>query len=172
VSTSSCHLFVPWPGQSRTRLPQRFKFHFNITFPSKPRTSRWSLSFIFIHQNPAGISPLPLHATCPANLMFLDRITRTLLGVQYRSLSYLLHNSIHSPVTSSLSVPNILLSTLFSNTVNVDSSIGLSDQVLHPCRHGQRYIFIYFIFIYCYKKRGDKTPCAGWQQAFSGFRLL
>jgi hypothetical protein len=40
-----------------------------------------------------------------------------MLGEQYRSLSCLLYSFLHSPVTSSLVGPNILLSTLFSNTL-------------------------------------------------------
>ena len=51
---------------------------------------------------------------------------------QYRSLSTSLRNFLHSPVTSSLLGPNNLLSTLFSNTLNLHSSLSVSDQVSHP----------------------------------------
>jgi hypothetical protein len=50
-------------------------------------------------------------ATCHAHLILLDLIVRIISGEEQRSLSLL-----HSPVTSSLLSPNILLSTLFSNT--------------------------------------------------------
>jgi hypothetical protein len=40
----------------------------------------------FPHQNPVYTSPRPIRATCPAHLFFLDLITRTILGEQYRSL--------------------------------------------------------------------------------------
>jgi hypothetical protein len=36
------------------------------------------------------------------------------------------------PVTSSLLGPNILLNTLFSNTLSLRSSLNVSDQVSHP----------------------------------------
>jgi hypothetical protein len=39
---------------------------------------------------------------------------------------------LHSPVTSSLFGPNILLSTLFSNTRSLCSSLTVRDQVSHP----------------------------------------
>jgi hypothetical protein len=39
---------------------------------------------------------------------------------------------LHSPVTSSLLGPNILISTLFSNTFDVRFSFNVSDQVSHP----------------------------------------
>ena len=52
--------------------------------------------------------PSPIRATCPAHLILLDFITRTILGEEYKSFSSLLCNLLHSPVTSSLLRPNIL----------------------------------------------------------------
>ena len=49
----------------------------------------------------------PIHATCPAHLILLDFITRTILGEEYRSFSFSLCSLLHSPVTSSLLRPNI-----------------------------------------------------------------
>jgi len=58
----------------------------------------------------------PIRVTRTAHLILFDLITRKILGDQYRSLSssLLTRSFIHSPVTSSLLGPNILLSTLFS----------------------------------------------------------
>jgi len=61
----------------------------------------------------------PIRATRPAHLILLDLITRTILGEQCRSLSSSLCSFLHSPVTSSLLGPNILLRTLFSNTLTL-----------------------------------------------------
>ena len=74
-------------------------------------------------------TPLPssIRATCPVHLILLDFITRTILGEQYRSLSSSLCNFLHSPVTPSLLGPNILLNTLFSNTLSLCSSLNVSD---------------------------------------------
>ena len=52
----------------------------------------------------------PIHATCPAHLILLGFITRTISGEQYRSLSFLSCSLLHFPVTSSLLGLNILLS--------------------------------------------------------------
>jgi len=64
----------------------------------------------------------PIHATCPAHLILLDFITRTIFGVQYRSLSSSLCSFRHSSVPSSFVGPYILLSTLFSNALTLRSS--------------------------------------------------
>ena len=61
----------------------------------------------------------PIRATCTAHLTFLDFITQTILGEQYRSFSSSLCSFLHYPVTPSLLGPNILLSNLFWNTETV-----------------------------------------------------
>ena len=88
----------------------------------------------FPHQNPLYSSPLPSHkhAACHAHLILLDIFTQTILGEGCRSLSSSLCNFLHSPVTPSLLGPNILLSTLFSNTISLRSSLNVSDKVSHP----------------------------------------
>ena len=103
------------------------KIHLNIIFPSAPGPPKWSLSLGFPHQIPVYAPPLPIRASCPAHL-----ITRTILGEEYRSLSSSLCSFLHSPVTSYLLGPNILLNTLLSNTLSLRSSLNLSDQVSHP----------------------------------------
>jgi hypothetical protein len=40
----------------------------------------------------------PIRATCPAHLILLDMITRTILGEEYRSLSSSLCSFLHSPL--------------------------------------------------------------------------
>ena len=57
----------------------------------------------------------PICATCPAHLILLDFITRTILGEEYRSFSSSLCNLLHSPVTSSHLGPNILLNTILKH---------------------------------------------------------
>ena len=74
----------------------------------------------------------PIRATCPAHHILLDFITRTILGEVYKSFSSSLCNLLHSPVTSSFLGPNILLNTMFSNTLSFLLSRNFSDQASHP----------------------------------------
>ena len=53
----------------------------------------------------------PIRAICPAHLILLDLITRTILGEKYTSLSSSLCSFLHSPVTSSLSKSKYSCST-------------------------------------------------------------
>jgi len=67
----------------------------NIIHSSMPRSLQWSLSLRFPHQD--AIYPLspPISATCPAYLILLNFITRTIFGEKYKpfssSLCILLH---------------------------------------------------------------------------------
>ena len=74
----------------------------------------------------------PIRATYPAHVILLDFITRIILGEQYKSFSSSLCSLLHSPVTSSLLGPNILLNTMFSNILSFLSSRVVSHQASHP----------------------------------------
>ena len=110
-----------------------------------------------------------IHATLPTHLILLDLIIQTTLGEQYRSLSSSLCSFLHSLVTLSLLRPNILLSTLFSNTFSLHSSLNVSDQVSHPCK--KTVVLYILIFIFLDNKLEDKIVCIVWHQAALNFFL-
>ena len=60
------------------------EFHPNIIHPSTPRSRQWSLSLRFPQQDtiPPPLSS-PISATCPAHLILLNFITRTILHTHF-----------------------------------------------------------------------------------------
>ena len=117
------------------------EIHPNISHPSTPRSPQLSFSLRFPHQDPIHPLSSPIRAICPAHLILLDFITRKILGEEYKSFRSSLCNLLHSPVTSSLLGPNILLNTMVSNILSFLSSLNLGDQVLHPYKTTGKIIF-------------------------------
>jgi hypothetical protein len=63
----------------------------------------------------------------------------------------------HPPVTSSLLGPNILLSTLFSNTLSLCYFLNVTDQVSHPYIQSKySYSFVYYNFTHLERRRKAK----------------
>jgi hypothetical protein len=76
------------------------------------------------------ISPMRMRAIFLHHL--LDLITLIIFGEKYKLWNFSSCTSLQLPVISTLIRWNILLSTLFSNTPNLCSSLNVRDQVLHP----------------------------------------
>jgi hypothetical protein len=64
-----------------------------------------------------------------------------------------LRSFLHHPVTSTLLSPNILLCTLFSNTLNLCPSLNVTDQVSHPYKTTGKITVFYIFNLYVSRRR-------------------
>ena len=152
----------PEPRRSSSCSTSHFlKIHLNITLPSMPGSSKWSLSPSFPHQNPVYTSAVPNKYYMPPPPSHSSRIDHpNNMGEEVGSLSSSLCSFLQFPVTLSLLGPNILLNTLFSNTLNLHSSLKVSDQISHPFKTTGKIIVLYIIFfVFLDSKLKDKRFC-------------
>jgi len=131
---SQNHAICPYPEpeQSIPCPPSHLlKIHLYIILQSTPASSNWSLSLRFLIK--ILFRPLLslIRNACLTHHILLDLINRIMSGKKYRSLSTSLCCFFHTPVTSSFLGLYNLLSTLFSNTISLSSSLNASDQVSH-----------------------------------------
>jgi hypothetical protein len=136
-----------------------------IQSPRTPPSSWKSTLILSSHLRlglPNGLFPSGF-PTCPAHLIRLDFTTRTILVMGYRSFSSSICSFLHYPVTSSLLGPNNLLSTPFSNTLSLRSSLNVSDQVSHSYKTKGKIIILYIlIYKILDSKLADKRFCTEW----------
>jgi len=123
------------------------KVRLNSILPSTPGSPKWSLSFMFPHQNPVYASPLShmRYMPRPSLSSRFDHPNHIWWRVQISK--FLIMWFYPLPCYLSLFGPNILLSTLFSNTLSLRSSLNVSDQVSHPYKTTDK-IWVLYILIF------------------------
>ena len=96
--TSVRHLSLTWAGPIQSIYPHPTSWrsililstHLRLGLPTGLFPSGFPTKTPYTHFSS------PIHATCPAHLIRLDFITRTILGEQYRSLSSSLCSLLHT----------------------------------------------------------------------------
>jgi hypothetical protein len=72
-------------------------------------------------------------------------MTRIILDERHRPLSTSLCKFPYFSLTSSLSGPNILLSTLFSNSRSLRCSLSVGNQISHPYKTTGKIVVLYIL---------------------------
>jgi len=115
-------------------LPTYFsKIHSNIILPSTPKSFEWSLSFRLSNQNIVCIVHLSHACYMSPSYISLDLIILIIFVEAQNLWSSSLWNLLQPSNIFSLLVPHILLITLLSHTLNLNSSLSMRDEVLHHC---------------------------------------
>jgi len=162
--TSARHLSLSWATSIQSIPPHATSWrsililssHLRLVLPSGFFSSGFPTKTPYTHLP-------PVRTICPAHLILLDFITRTIFVEEYRSLSSSLCSFLHSAVSSSLLGPNILLNALFSNTLSLSSFLNVNDQLSHPYKTIGKIIVLYIlIFKFFYCKLEDQWFCTEW----------
>jgi len=127
VFTKGRHWLLSWARWVQSTPSQTVSLISSIIF--------WYFSSIQIFQLNFHINfsyPRACYMTCPFHP--LDFITFLSFYEGHKLWSSSFCSRLWPPATSSLLDPNVHFSTLFSNTINLCSSLVIRDQVSHPCK--------------------------------------
>ena len=120
------------------------EIHPNIIHPSAPRPPQWSLSLRLPKQDPKHPLLLTHYAPHAQPISFFSILSSALYRV--RSTDHLDPRYAISSIPPSYLVPprsNILLNTIFSNTLSFLSSLNVSNQVSHSYKATGKIIVLY-----------------------------
>jgi len=137
-SQETATVSYPEPDASSLHLPSFPKIHSHIILSSMPRFSEWSLPFNFSDRNFICTSHLSHECYTPCQHHLLHFVIIIIFGEVYNLWSSSC-SLLQPPTTFSHLGPNIFLSILFSNTLNLCS--GPSVRNMQLCD-----LFLYVIY--------------------------
>jgi hypothetical protein len=153
IFTRACHWSLSWARCIQSKSSQPIFLRSILTPYSHLRLVLLNSLFLSCFRtrilNVFLISPMS--DTWPVHLILHDLISLIKFGKVYKLRSSSLYSHLQPPATSSLLGSYILLSTLFSNTLNIHSSLRVKDQVSHPYETTQILIFILIRTVICVK---------------------
>jgi hypothetical protein len=127
-----------------------------------------SILILSTHLNlrlPSGVFPpgFPINKlyAFPAYLILLNLIILIILGDECKLQSSPLCSFLHPPIASSLHGSNILLSTFYTNTLSLFSSLNVRDQISRPYIITGK-IIVLCIFTFLDSRREDNMVWMKW----------
>ena len=125
MSTAVRHLSLSCARSIHSKSNSIIQVHFNVFQPFMPRSVKWSFFFRSVHHNPLWTSLLPhtCHMSRLSHSSSFDRLKNISWRVQIIKSS--LFSLLHSPLLRAPFVPNNFLSTLFSSTLIIRSSLNV-----------------------------------------------
>jgi hypothetical protein len=161
----SFSLSIPQARPIQTALPQTtypvsiliLSTHFVLVL----LVGSFPMAFLTTTYIRSSFSPNSCYIPRPSHRPWLYYSNYTWRRVQITKL--LVCSFLHPPVILFFFCPNILFSTLFSNTLNLCSSLNVRDQVWQPYRTTGNIIVLYIlIFTFFYNRREDKKFWTEW----------
>ena len=128
--TSAHHLSLFWASSIQSIPPHPTSWRSILILSSNLRLGLQG-SFVVPHQNPVYASPLPHTRYMPRPPHSSRFYHANNIGRGVKIIKLLLSSFLHSPVTSFLLGPNIVLNTPASNTLSLGSFLNVSDHVSH-----------------------------------------